>query len=629
MLINIKIMERYIDRIYSTKKYIDNEYESVGEMYKNKYHKKEPYIFTISASNSAGNSVTSDATSDVVPYTVPSSPVITDVKPVNANPPRSRFDAGDVRLKVGETISVNFNLLTGTDVGKTGDTINYKVSAVPSNNPSITPITSTGTTSPIMVGGLTNGTEYIFTMTSTNSVGSSLTSNSLNGIPKGRPKKATIKTIMIANDWNSFIIKAEIPKLDSSTYDVNGTGTTKYTPYIYDDLIGSVFYYPQSSFTLNGNNPNVTLTNTNTDIVTAEIRCVSVSTDPGEINRELKKIFNGRSGFYIKTENDFCWMDDYILDTNNNINWIYLGKPGKPTITSTIDNKNGSATITFTGSDNGKFGEAGLQVFNNLKYTIKTTLSSGSSLPSGSTLPPDIVTSSTNPITVSGLVSGVNYTFTLYSTNSYIDTANNINKTVNSDSVTSSLSLIINPPDKITDLIASPGTKKIELKFKKPSSSIQINSYKIISYYTKTINNAISTYKETIEVPVPATGTSANYSIDTSNNVTITLYTKSNNATFTLDTSVNGTTDTEKRTNQINSAIQSTTNTLNLLESQIQPYERVPLLSYPIGKEREGYYNDIKNKKCVKRDNKMKSIYNIIFLIFIVFFLININNKKN
>ena len=625
-------MKRYIDRTYSTKKYyIDNEYESVGEMYKNKYHKKEPYIFTISASNSAGNSVASDATSDVVPYTVPSAPVITEVKPVNANPPKSKFDASNSTLKVGETISVNFNLLTGTDIGKTGDTINYTVSAVPSNNPSITPITSTGTTSPIMVGGLTNGTEYIFTMTSTNSVGSSLTSNSLKGTPKGRPKSAIIKNIQIANDWNSFIIKAEIPKPDSSNYDVFGNGRTKYTPYIYDGLSNLVKYYPQCSFTLNENNPNVTLTNTNTDIVTAEIRCVSISTEPGEINRELKQLFNGRCGFYIRTENDFCWSNDYILDTNNNINWIYLGKPGKPTITSTTDNKNGSVTITFTGSDNGTFGEAGLQVFNNLKYTIKTTLSSGSSLPSGSTLPPDIVTSSTNPITVSGLVSSVNYTFTLYSTNSYIDTANNINKTVNSDSVTSSLLLTINPPDKITDLIASPGTKKVELKFKKPSSSTQINSYKIISYYTKTINNAISTYKETIEVPVPVTGTSANYSIDTSNNITITLYTKSNNATFSVDTSVNGTTDTEKRNNQINSAIQSTTNTLNLSESQIQPYERVPLIYYPIGKERKGYYNDIKNKKCVKTDNKMNSIYIIlffIFLIFIVFFLININNKK-
>jgi hypothetical protein len=616
-------MKRYIDRIYSTKRQhiIDDEYESVGEMYKNKHHKKEPYIFTISASNSVGDSVSSDPTNDTLPYTVPSIPVITEVKPVNANPPRSRFDASSETMKVGETVSVNFNLLSGKDIGKTGDTINYKVSAVPANNSTATPITSTGTSSPIIVGGLTNGTEYIFTMTATNSVGSSLISNSLRGTPKGKPKSVTIKKITIAPDFNSFTIIAEIPKPDGSNYDVFGTGTTKYTPYIYDGKNNIVKYYPQCSFTLNSNNSKVILSGTNTNIVTAEINCVSVDSESGEINREFKQMFGGKCGFYIRNESDFCWRNDYIMNsTGTDINWIYLGKPGNPTITSTTDNKNGSVTINFTGSNNGTYGEAGLQVFNNLKYTLKTTLATDSSLPSGSTLPADIVTTSINPITVSGLVNGVKYIFTLYSTNSYIDTANSINKTVNSDSTTSSL-LVTNYPDKITGLTNEAGTNLVKLKFQQPFSATEISKYKIIGYYTTTDNNTISTHKETIEVPV----TSANYSIDnTSKIVTITLYTKSNNATFTLDSNVQGTTDAEKKTKQMNSAKEATIKTLN---SSVQPYARVPLLYYPIGNEREKYCNS-QNNKNVKTNNNIYYAFIIPIIFVILYFLMNMNYSK-
>lgn len=104
------------------------------------------YTFTVIATNSAGNSVASSSSASVMPKTVPGAP--TNVVATSAN------------LKA----SVAFT----APISNGGSAItSYKVTSDPGNFAGI------GTSSPIEVTGLTNGTAYTFTVVAINSVGES------------------------------------------------------------------------------------------------------------------------------------------------------------------------------------------------------------------------------------------------------------------------------------------------------------------------------------------------------------------------------------------------------------------------------------------------------------------------
>jgi len=107
------------------------------------------YTFTVTATNSVGTSAASTASSAVTPATVPGAP--TSVAGVAGN--------GQVTVSFTAPSSTGGAAITG-----------YTVTASPGG------ASATGTASPLAVTGLTNGTAYAFTVTATNSAGTSAAS---------------------------------------------------------------------------------------------------------------------------------------------------------------------------------------------------------------------------------------------------------------------------------------------------------------------------------------------------------------------------------------------------------------------------------------------------------------------
>jgi hypothetical protein len=107
------------------------------------------YTFTVVATNALGNSLASAASNGVTPATVPDAP--TSITAV----------AGNTQVTVSFTAPVSNG----------GSAItNYTVTSNTGG------ITGTGSSSPITLTGLTNGTSYTFTVVATNSVGNSVSS---------------------------------------------------------------------------------------------------------------------------------------------------------------------------------------------------------------------------------------------------------------------------------------------------------------------------------------------------------------------------------------------------------------------------------------------------------------------
>jgi uncharacterized protein (TIGR02145 family) len=107
------------------------------------------YTFTVVATNVAGNSAASAASTSVTPYTVPNAPTSVVAIP------------GNTQTSVSFTapVSNGGSAITG-----------YTVTSSPGG------LTKTGTSSPLLVTGLTAGTAYTFTAIATNIAGNSLTS---------------------------------------------------------------------------------------------------------------------------------------------------------------------------------------------------------------------------------------------------------------------------------------------------------------------------------------------------------------------------------------------------------------------------------------------------------------------
>ena len=107
------------------------------------------YTFTVVATNAAGNSVASSASAAVTPFTVPGAPT----SPVAT--------AGNAQASIAFTApaSNGGSAITG-----------YTVTSSPGG------LTATGTSSPLVVTGLTNGTAYTFTVVATNAAGNSVAS---------------------------------------------------------------------------------------------------------------------------------------------------------------------------------------------------------------------------------------------------------------------------------------------------------------------------------------------------------------------------------------------------------------------------------------------------------------------
>ncbi|WP_337102426.1 fibronectin type III domain-containing protein [Paenibacillus sp. YIM B09110] len=146
-----------------------------------------PYTFTVVATNGVGNSSASDPSEEITP-TAAETPASAPAKPTNVT-----ATAGD-----GEA-EVSF-----TEPSSNGSNISEYTVTAWSGGEAVK--TATGSSSPITVTGLANGTAYTFTIVATNGVGNSLASNPSGEItptaaetPASAPAKPTNVTATAGN----------------------------------------------------------------------------------------------------------------------------------------------------------------------------------------------------------------------------------------------------------------------------------------------------------------------------------------------------------------------------------------------------------------------------------------------
>lgn len=141
------------------------------------------YTFTVVAVNSIGTSVASAASNSVTPAAVPSAP--TSVVAT----------AGDA------TASVAF--VPGASNGS--PITNYTVTSSPGG------ITASGTSSPIVVSGLTNGTAYTFTVVATSALGNSVASSASAAVTPVPPVPGVITKFAVKPGNASVLVSWEAP----------------------------------------------------------------------------------------------------------------------------------------------------------------------------------------------------------------------------------------------------------------------------------------------------------------------------------------------------------------------------------------------------------------------------------
>jgi hypothetical protein len=180
------------------------------------------YTFTVVATNSIGDSVESSASSPVIPATAPNAPTA-----VSAT-------SGNQQATVSFALPAN----GGSPI------TSYTVTSSPGG------LTATGSSSPITVTGLTNGTPYTFTVVATNSVGNSVASStSAPGTPATVPnaptavsatagnQQATVSFIAPANGGSpitSYTVRSSPGnRTATGSSPITITGLTNGTPYTF------------------------------------------------------------------------------------------------------------------------------------------------------------------------------------------------------------------------------------------------------------------------------------------------------------------------------------------------------------------------------------------------------------
>jgi hypothetical protein len=436
------------------------------------------YTFTVTATNAVGTGSASSASNSVTPVTVPGVP--TAVSAVGGNT--------QATISFTAPASDGGSAITG-----------YTVTSSPGG------FTGTGSVSPIVVTGLTNGNAYTFTVTATNAVGTGSASSPSNSVTlstePGVPVNlaATVEGSSIGLSWSAptsdggsaitdYIVEYQLTT--GGTWSVFADGTSVNTTALVTGLSNNTSY----DFRVRAVN-----------IIGQSLPSNSVSATPGEPAQVFIQSFpdltNPSIGTAIRITNEGLVAYEYqytwcITDAIGNLcgggNDIFSASAAKliqpsenwdTTLNSTVPTpgdyyfhisvtygsevssayQSFTAVATFPDPPTSASATAG-----NTQATVSFTapVSNGGSVITGYTVtsnPGGLTgTGSASPITVTGLTNGTAYTFTVTATNA-VGTGQSSSPPTNS----------VTPatvPGAINSFSASAGNTEVGLSWSAPAS---------------------------------------------------------------------------------------------------------------------------------------------------------------
>ena len=368
------------------------------------------YIFTVTATNSVGNSVASAASTAVTPVTFPSAPTAV------------------VATAGNSSASVAFAPASNGGSAITG----YTVTSNPGS------FTGTGSGSPIIVTGLTNGTTYIFTVIATTAVGNSAASTPSNSVtPATVPGAPTIGTAVALNT------QAEVYFTTPST--TGGSAITSYTVTSNPEAItrtGSGSPIRVTGLT-NGTSYTFTVVATNTagnSAASTPSNAVTPATVPGAPTIGTAVAGNAQAEVRFTTPSTTGGSAITGYTVTSNPEAITRTGSGSPiTVTGLTNGISYTFTVVATNAVGNSAASTptnpvtpvtvpgaptiGTAVAGNAQAVVYFTIPSTTG---GSAITGYTVTSNTggvtgtgsgSPITVTGLTNGTSYTFTVVATN--------------------------------------------------------------------------------------------------------------------------------------------------------------------------------------------------------------------
>jgi hypothetical protein len=277
------------------------------------------YTFTVFATNSIGNSINSIASNQIT--------YIEPIVPTIPYPPTITSITTSKGLEIG-TATISFNPPANNG---NSPIISYTVTSNPEN------IITTGSSSPIIVSGLTNGINYTFTISATNSIGTSLESSPSNSVfSEGKPLPPTIinitvlnQSVLVAfeanNNGGSEILQYEIVAIPNNSLFEESISVGFFSPIYINELInGEEYRFKISASNIYGKSEYSELSN----IFIPSIPNLSINQTIQTLNTFLQSLNNTENYSKIVAKNNLNRFlnqqktNRFNLTTSNNINRI-------------------------------------------------------------------------------------------------------------------------------------------------------------------------------------------------------------------------------------------------------------------------------------------------------------------
>jgi hypothetical protein len=408
------------------------------------------YKFTVRASNGAGLTATSVYSNSITPTAgVPSPPT-----------------ALTATSNIGQSASIAF-----TPPSNNGGSAltSYTVTSSPGG------FTATGTTSPIVVNGLTNNTAYTFTMTATNAQGNSASSSPSNSLtPQSTAPSSPLIGVATINGSTATVTFSPPSSTGGSaitSYKVTSTPagfsvTESGSPISVSGLTPGVAYTFAVTAT---NSVGTSLASSASNSVTA----AGVPSAPGLVNAILLSNTSASIGFSVPSANGSAITGYTVTPSPATTPATFTGTTSPITLTGlttgtpytvsvTATNAVGtslSSTTTFTPQNQVPSTPTNVTATpGNAQATIAFTASSNTggtpitgytvtSTPGGIT-----ATGTSSPITVTGLTNGTVYSFTVFATNSV---GNSVVSGISNTVIPATTSTVLTPVLSATNLTSA------------------------------------------------------------------------------------------------------------------------------------------------------------------------------